>query len=69
MITSYGQTITFKCLNKYLTLKSTIIWTNIITPNDISGVVYVKMDEDDAWHLKVARELRNSGYEIDINKL
>jgi predicted nucleotide-binding protein len=41
----------------------------IETPNDISGVVYVKMDDDDAWHLKIARELRNSGYEIDMNKL
>jgi len=39
------------------------------TPNDISGVVYVKMDNEDAWHLKVARELRNSGYEIDMNKI
>lgn len=41
----------------------------IETPNDISGVVYIKMDEDEAWHLKIARELRNSGYEIDMNKL
>ncbi|GEM50745.1 nucleotide-binding protein with a TIR-like domain [Empedobacter brevis NBRC 14943 = ATCC 43319] len=41
----------------------------IETPNDISGVVYVKMDEDEAWHLKIAKELRNSGYEIDMNKL
>lgn len=42
---------------------------DIETPNDISGVVYVNMDDDEAWHLKVARELRNSGYEIDMNKL
>lgn len=42
---------------------------DIETPNDISGVVYVKMDEDEAWHLKIAKELRNSGYEIDMNKL
>jgi predicted nucleotide-binding protein len=41
----------------------------IETPNDISGVVYVKMDDEDAWHLKIARELRNSGYEVDMNKL
>lgn len=41
----------------------------IETPNDISGVVYVKMDDEDAWHLKLARELRNSGYEVDMNKL
>jgi predicted nucleotide-binding protein len=42
---------------------------DIETPNDISGVVYVKMDDEDAWHLKIAKELRNSGYEIDMNKL
>jgi len=46
-----------------------LVKDEIETPNDISGVVYVKMDEDDAWHLKIARELRNSGYEIDMNKL
>jgi predicted nucleotide-binding protein len=46
-----------------------LVKDDIETPNDISGVVYVKMDDDDAWHLKVARELRNSGYDIDMNKL
>lgn len=46
-----------------------LVKDDIETPNDISGVVYVKMDDDDAWHLKIARELRNSGYEIDMNKL
>lgn len=39
------------------------------TPNDISGVVYVKMDDDDAWHVKIAKELRSSGYVVDLNKL
>jgi len=42
---------------------------DIETPNDISGVVYVNMDDDDAWHLKMAKELRNSGYEVDMNKV
>lgn len=46
-----------------------LVKDNVETPNDISGVVYVKMDDDDAWHLKIARELRNSGYDIDMNKL
>lgn len=46
-----------------------LVKDEIETPNDISGVVYVKMDSEDAWHLKVARELRNSGYDIDMNKL
>jgi len=42
---------------------------DVETPNDITGVVYVKMDDEDAWHLKIAKELRNSGYEIDMNKV
>ena len=46
-----------------------LVKDNIETPNDISGVIYVKMDDEEAWHLKIARELRNSGYEIDMNKL
>ncbi len=46
-----------------------LVKDDIETPNDISGVVYVKMDDEDAWHLKIARELRNSGYDIDMNKV
>ncbi|TCC98089.1 hypothetical protein EZ437_19520 [Pedobacter psychroterrae] len=46
-----------------------IVKGDIETPNDISGVVYVKMDDDEAWHTKVARELRSSGYNVDMNKL
>lgn len=41
----------------------------IETPNDISGVVYVQMDETDAWQIQIAKELKRSGYEIDINKI
>lgn len=46
-----------------------LIKDEIEIPNDISGLVYVKMDSEDAWHLKVAKELKNSGYEIDLNDL
>lgn len=42
---------------------------NIETPTDISGVVYVSMDDSEAWHLMVAKEMRSSGYSVDINKL
>lgn len=37
------------------------------TPNDISGVVYIPFDKYSAWHIAIAKELRNSGYEIDMN--
>lgn len=46
-----------------------LIKENVEKPNDISGVVYIKMDEDEAWHLKLAKELKNSGYDVDMNKL
>lgn len=42
---------------------------SIETPGDISGVVYTAMDDQEAWHLKLAKELRAAGYNIDLNKL
>lgn len=46
-----------------------LVKSEVETPNDISGVVYVKMDNDDAWQIKIAKEMRNSGYDVDLNKL
>lgn len=40
---------------------------NVQTPNDISGVVYLSMDSD--WKLDLAKELRESGYTVDMNKV
>lgn len=42
---------------------------DIETPNDISGVVYIKMDEGDGWKLAVAKEMKKSGYDVDLNKI
>ncbi|MFM4968206.1 TIR domain-containing protein [Aeromonas veronii] len=42
---------------------------NVETPNDISGVVYVPMDEHGAWKLSLAKEMRSSGYDVDMNKI
>ena len=38
-------------------------------PNDISGVVYIRLDEGSAWQLQLAKEMKQSGYKIDMNKL
>ena len=38
-------------------------------PNDISGVVYISLDEASAWQLHLAKEMKQSGYDIDMNKL
>ncbi|MCK9170001.1 MAG: nucleotide-binding protein [Treponema sp.] len=42
---------------------------NLEVPNDISGVVYIEMDDQGAWCFKVAKELKAAGYIIDMNKL
>jgi predicted nucleotide-binding protein len=39
------------------------------TPNDISGVVYISIDEAGGWMLSVAKEMKESGFEIDMNNL
>ena len=38
-------------------------------PSDIYGVVYVLMDELDAWQLTLAREMKQAGLFFDLNKL
>jgi predicted nucleotide-binding protein len=46
---------------------SALVKGNVETPNDISGVVYISMESD--WKLDIAKELRESGYPIDMNKV
>jgi predicted nucleotide-binding protein len=44
-----------------------LVKEKIEIPNDISGIVYVNMDDHKAWKIEVANELRNAGYNIDMN--
>lgn len=38
-------------------------------PSDIFGIVYVPMDANDGWRLKLAGELKAAGFAIDLNKI
>lgn len=38
-------------------------------PNDISGVVYINIDEGSTWQLQLAKEMKQSGYDIDMNDM
>lgn len=38
-------------------------------PNDISGVVYIQMDNADSWKYTIAKEMKASGYDVDMNKI
>jgi len=42
---------------------------NLELPSDVDGVVYVPMDDGDAWHFKLAREMKTAGLEVDLNKV
>jgi len=46
-----------------------LVKDEIEVPNDISGIVYISMDREKSWMYKVARELKNVGYNIDMNNL
>lgn len=39
---------------------------DVETPGDITGVVYVSMQSE--WRLTLAKELKSSGYDVDMNK-
>jgi len=38
-------------------------------PSDLHGVVYVKMDPDNGWKIKLAKELHTAGLWVDMDKL
>lgn len=38
-------------------------------PGDLSGVVYITLDNAQRWQLDVAREMKASGLAVDLNKL
>jgi len=46
-----------------------LIKGTVEAPGDISGVVYTPMDDNEGWHFRLAKELKASGYTIDINQL
>lgn len=37
-------------------------------PSDYSGVLYVKLDAEGGWRLRLARELKAAGLAVDMNK-
>ena len=41
---------------------------NIELPSDFIGVGYIKFDSDGGWRLNLAKELREAGFAVDLNK-
>jgi predicted nucleotide-binding protein len=38
-------------------------------PSDYEGVGYVPFDENGAWQLSLAREMKHAGIEVDLNRI
>ena len=38
-------------------------------PSDYDGVLYIPMDDQGAWELKLLRELKEGGFDVDANRL
>ena len=37
-------------------------------PSDYDGVVYIPLDDSGGWEMKLIRELKSAGYDIDANR-
>lgn len=46
-----------------------LVESGVETPGDISGIVYIYYDENGAWQLAVAKEMKSVGLNVDLNKL
>jgi len=42
---------------------------NVETPGDISGVVYIPMDENGAWKMQLCKNMQAIGLTVDANKM
>lgn len=38
-------------------------------PSDMSGVLYVELDNQASWRIKLAKELKACGYKVDVNNI
>lgn len=47
---------------------SALVKGNVETPGDISGVVYISMDDAGAWKMALAKEMENAGLSVDRNQ-
>lgn len=41
---------------------------NLELPSDFDGVVYIPMDDAGGWHLLLAREMKQAGMNVDLNR-
>lgn len=46
------------------------LYTNgVELPSDLYGLLYTEIDSSENWKIKIAKELKAAGYDIDVNKI
>jgi len=45
-----------------------LVKSSVEIPSDLQGVIYIPLDEQGAWQLHLAREMKASGMGVDLNK-
>lgn len=38
-------------------------------PSDLHGLLYIELDAEESWKFKLAKELKASGLDVDVNKI
>ena len=46
-----------------------LVQDGVEIPSDLSGVLYVSIDKNDSWKFQLAKEMKNAGISIDMNKI
>lgn len=45
-----------------------LVQKGVVLPSDIDGVIYIAMDDDSTWRMKLVGELKAVGMDVDANK-
>ena len=54
------------CLGRNKTF--VLVKGEIEMPSDVLGLVYERMDNNEGWKIRLARELKSAGFNIDLNR-
>lgn len=46
-----------------------LVEAGVETPGDLSGIVYISLDEAGAWRTELAKNMRAIGLPVDMNRL
>ena len=46
-----------------------VSYNGVEIPSDISGVLYIPLDERDSWKFSLSKEMKAAGINVDLNKL